>query len=77
MGSGTGTEDPPAIKIEDDEGFTYVMNKKTRRQVLKKLVVKMEELTQFPSVPGNWDDSEGDIFINIKCINYVLNNGTQ
>ena len=76
MGSGTGTEDLP-IKIEDDEKFMYVMNKKTRRQVLKKLMVKVEELTEPPSEPGNWDDSEGDIFINIKCINYVLNNGTQ
>ena len=35
-GIGPGTDDAP-IKTEDDEGFTYLMNRKTRRQVVKEL----------------------------------------
>lgn len=65
----TGTEDS-STEIEDDEGFTYVMNRKKRRQVLKNLVVKMEELNQSDSNPDLMHDSEGEIVFHSKnkCI---------
>ena len=67
--TGTGTEDS-STEIEDDEGFTYVMNRKKRRQVLKNLVVKMEELNQSDSNPDLMHDSEGEIVFHCKnkCI---------
>ena len=61
--TGDGTEHSP-IEIEDDEGFTYVMNRKKRRQVLKNLIVKMEELTQPDSSPDLMHDSEGEIVVD-------------
>ena len=47
----------PDSQLQDDDGFTYVMNHKTRRQVIKTLAIKIGELNKSSEPSGNWDDS--------------------